>query len=214
MGRSNISVKFTLPPPMTLVQRSRGGGEGRHPPHHPSTNHQYEKENRVGVVNISSREENRRLSHILNRGEHTDKSLRKLASDISELSNKDGGWWEKCGAVGTQTTVMQGVNTNMGEQVRLMATAPNMAFYSRPKRPSLWSNTRNRGRFRTEVETSSHQRQLQCSSDSMKTSSSERGTINGVTAGKYGTSTVTTRSDSRDIPPSCHLPSKRASPSW
>ena len=96
MGRSNISVKFTLPPPMTLVQRSRGGGEGRHPPHHPSTNHQYKKDNRVGGAKISSGEWKRRLSHICNRGNHTDKSLRQIASNISDLSDEDGGGWADC----------------------------------------------------------------------------------------------------------------------
>ena len=91
MGRINGSVKFPLPPLMTPVQRSREGGEGRLPPHPPSINHQYENENRVGGVDISSGEGKWRLSQILNRGNHTDKSLRKLASDISDLSDEDGG---------------------------------------------------------------------------------------------------------------------------
>ena len=48
----------------------------------------------------------------------------------------------------------------------------------------------------------------------MKTSSSERGTINGVMVGKDGTGMVTTPSDSKDIPPFCRLPANRASPYW
>ena len=47
----------------------------------------------------------------------------------------------------------------------------------------------------------------------MKTSSSERGTINVVTAGKDITVRATTQSNIRDRPPSRHLPAKRASPS-
>ena len=39
-------------------------------------------------------------------------------------------------------------------------------------------------------------------SESRKTSSSERGTINGVTEGKYGITTETTPSNSRYRPPS------------
>ena len=51
-------------------------------------------------------------------------------------------------------------------------------------------------------------------SESRKTSSSERGTINGVTAGKDGTVTATTSSNSSDRPPSGRFPAKQVSPSW
>ena len=50
-----------------------------------------------------------RLSHILDRVNHTYKSLRKIASNISDLSNKCGGGWEDCGAAGIQTTALQDI---------------------------------------------------------------------------------------------------------
>ena len=49
--------------------------------------------------------------------------------------------------------------------------------------------------------------------DSRKTSS-ERGTINGVTVKKYGTMMETTPSDSRDRPPSLRYTDKQASTYW
>ena len=48
----------------------------------------------------------------------------------------------------------------------------------------------------------------------MKTSSSGRGTTNGVTAGKDGTTTSTTSSDIRDRPPSLRYTDKQASTYW
>ena len=48
---------------------------------------------------------------------------------------------------GKQTTALQGVDTKAGARVRLTATEPNMALFSRPKWPSLKSNTSNRGHF-------------------------------------------------------------------
>ena len=51
-------------------------------------------------------------------------------------------------------------------------------------------------------------------SDSRKTSSSERVTINSVTAGKDETVMATTPSDSRDRPTSRRLPDKKDSPYW
>ena len=115
--------------------------------------------------------------------------------------------------MGTQTTTLQGVNTKVGAQVGLTATAPNMALSSRPKRPSILRNTSNYGSFGTEVEISPPQRKFRRPSDSRKTASSKRGTIDGVMAGKDGTATATTPSDSRDRPPSRRSPAKRASPS-
>ena len=47
------------------------------------------------------------LSHILNRGNHTDKSLINIVLDISYLSNKDGGGVEilrRCGGANDRTT--------------------------------------------------------------------------------------------------------------
>ena len=132
---------------MTPVQRIRAGEEGRLPSHPPSTNHQYMKENHVGGANINSGEDKRRLSHILNRGNSTNKLLRNLALEICDPSYEDGGGWADCGAAGTQMTALQGVSMKAGVQVELKAMAPNMSLYSSPKRPILGRNNSNCGRF-------------------------------------------------------------------
>ena len=111
-------------------------------------------------------------------------------------------------------TALQGVDTKAGSRVGLTLTAPNMELYSNPKCPSLWRNTRNYGHFVTELEISLPQWQFRRPSDSMKTSSSERGTINGVTAGKDGTALENTPSNSRYRPPFHLSPAKQASTSW
>ena len=67
--------------------------------------------------------------------------------DISDLSDKDGGGWADYGTAGTQTTALQVVGIKAGALVGFTATAPNMVLSSRPKRPSLQSNTSNRGHF-------------------------------------------------------------------
>ena len=68
-------------------------------------------------------------------------------SDISDRSNKYGGGWADCGAVGTQITALQGVNTKVEALVELTATVPNMALSSCSKRPSLRRNISNCGQF-------------------------------------------------------------------
>ena len=71
-SRCNGRIKFPPLSPMMPVQRSMGGGEWiPPPPHTPSTNHQYKKENHIGGVGISSWEWKRRLIHILNRTQTT-----------------------------------------------------------------------------------------------------------------------------------------------
>ena len=121
------------------------------------------------------------------------------------------GGWADFAAAGTHTTTLQGVDMKAGARVRLVEMPPNMALSSRTKRLSFRKNTSNRGRFGMEVETSSRQRQFRRPSDSMKPSSSEGGTTDGVTTGKDGAATETTPSDIRDRPPFRQLPAKRAS---
>ena len=57
------------------------------------------------------------------------------------------GGWADCGAVGTQITALQGVNTKVEALVELTATVPNMALSSCSKRPSLRRNISNCGQF-------------------------------------------------------------------
>ena len=67
--------------------------------------------------------------------------------DISNLSDKNGRGWEKCGAAGTQTIALQDIDMKAGSLVVLTETAPNMAIYSHSKRLSIQKNTCSLGHF-------------------------------------------------------------------
>ena len=54
--------------------------------------------------------------------------MRKLALEISDLGDKDGGGWADWSATGAQMNALQGVDKKAVARVGLRATALNMAL--------------------------------------------------------------------------------------